>query len=507
MSHELKHAARIAARSEVKKGHGEKMDASQIAQLKQESEAKRELRSELTKRACDQLPFYASFGNAYLNHQDAIESNARTYPRHLPIALKSGRGALVWDTEGREYIDCLSGAGTLALGHNNPVVVEAIRDALEAEVPFQTLDLPTPLKERFIDELFATLPADFAVDAKIQFCGPSGADAIEATIKLVKTATGRRGLMSFHGSYHGMTFGALSLTGDLAAKAALTGLLPEVQFLPYPSDYRCPFGIGGEAGRDVSAHYIETLLDDPSSGIPAPAAMILEVVQGEGGINPAPDEWLRKIRDITQRRGIVLVVDEVQTGLGRTGSLFAFQRASITPDVVVLSKAIGGGQPLAVIVYHRDLDLWKPGAHAGTFRGNQFGFAAGAATIRHIRLNRLDQNAESMGNRLMHALSKIAEAASSLGDVRGRGLMIGVEVINPDSKRRGFEPPPPAPEMARRIQLNCLRHGLILELAGRSGSVIRFLPPLIVTGGQIDEIANRFERAVQTSESQRTTTE
>ena len=271
-----------------KNAMGTKMDASGILRLGEDREEKPGLRSELNENTYEQIPFYNSFDNAYLNHQNAIESNARTYPRRLPVALKTGRGILVTDTEGREYIDCLSGAGTLALGHNHPVVVEAIRKALEDEVPFQTLDLPTPLKERFIDELFATLPADFAADAKIQFCGPSGADAIEAAIKLVKTATGRRGLLSFHGSYHGMTLGALSLTGDITAKAAVSGLLPEVQFLPYPSDYRCPFGIGGEAGQQASAHYIETLLDDPSSGIPAPAAMILEVVQGEGGINPAP---------------------------------------------------------------------------------------------------------------------------------------------------------------------------------------------------------------------------
>ena len=245
---------------------------------------------------------------------------------------------------------------------------------------------------------------------KSSFAGPLGADAVEAALKLVKTATGRRSLLCFHGSYHGMTSGALSLTGDIAAKAAIPGLMPEVQFLPYPSDYRCPFRIGGEAGRQASAHYIETLLDDPSSGVPAPAAMILEVVQGEGGINPAPDEWLRKVRDITRRRGIVLVVDEVQTGLGRTGSLFAFQRAGVKPDVVVLSKAIGGGLPLAVIVYHRDLDLWKPGAHAGTFRGNQLGFAAGAATIRHVRVNRLDQHARG------HGQSPDARARPDRGD-------------------------------------------------------------------------------------------
>lgn len=448
-------------------------------------------------------PLYESFGNGYLDRQNSIESNARTYPRRLPIALKSGRGVLVFDVEGREYIDCLAGAGTLALGHNHPVVTEVIRNALDAEVPLQTLDLPTPLKDRFIEELFETLPAEFAAEGKIQFCGPSGSDAVEAAVKLVKTATGRSSLLCFHGSYHGMTSAALGLTGDIGPKAALSGLSPDVQFLPFPSDYRCPFGIGGTAGWQASAHYIETLLDDPNSGVRAPAAIILEVVQGEGGVNPAPDDWLRMIRHMTRRRGIPLVVDEVQTGLGRTGSLFAFQRAGVTPDVVVLSKAIGGGLPLAVVVYHRDLDLWKPGAHAGTFRGNQLGYAAGAATIRHIRVNGLDQHAQDMGHRLMHALNRIAASAPSIGHVRGRGLMIGVEIIDPEGEKRASGPPPCSPEMARRIQINCLRRGLIVELGGRSGSVIRFLPPLIVTSDQIGEIATRFEAAVQVSESRR----
>ncbi|MCI0735658.1 MAG: diaminobutyrate--2-oxoglutarate transaminase [Beijerinckiaceae bacterium] len=479
------------------------MDHTGILRVRRERRAPPEIGSACLDGPQNQIPFYASFGNAFLDRQAAIESNARTYPRRLPIALKSGRGALVVDVEGREFIDCLGGAGALVLGHNHPVVREAIRDALDKDVPFQTLDLATPLKERFIDELFETLPADFAAEAKIHFCGPTGADAIEAAVKLVRTATGRLGLMCFRGSYHGMTAAALSLTGDVSAKAGNIGLMPDVQFLPFPSHYRCPFGVGGEAGWQLGADYIETLLDDPNSGIPAPAAMILEVVQGEGGINPAPGEWLRKIRDITMRHDIPLIVDEVQTGLGRTGTLFAFQRAGITPDVVVLSKAIGGGLPVAVILYHRGLDKWKPGAHAGTFRGNQLGFAAGAAAIRHVRVNRLDKHAQEMGHRLMHSLGEIAAKSSSLGDVRGRGLMIGVEIVDPDGERRGSHPPPGCQEMARRIQFNCLRRGLIVERAGGSGNVIRFLPPLIVSADQIDEIAARFEEAVRVSESQR----
>ncbi|SFK58137.1 diaminobutyrate--2-oxoglutarate transaminase [Methylocapsa palsarum] len=441
---------------------------------------------------------------SYLERQNRIESNARSYPRRLPIALKSGRGVRVVDVDGREYIDCLSGAGSLALGHSHPEISEALHKALLDEAPLQTLDLPTPLKERFIDELIATLPDEFAADARIQFCGPSGADAIEAALKLVKTATGRRGVLCFHGSYHGMTSGALGLTGAIAAKAAV-GLSAESQFLPFPSDYRCPFGLGGTAGATVGAAYIETLLDDPNSGVCAPAAVILEIVQGEGGINPAPDDWLRAVRAMTSRRGIPLIIDEVQTGLGRTGRLFAFERAGVRPDVVVLSKAIGGGLPLSVVVYHRDLDVWKPGAHAGTFRGNQLAFAAGAAAIRHVRAHRLDLHAEAMGQRLMAALDRVAATKSSIGNVRGRGLMIGVEFVESQNSAPGSRPPPAHPAMARHVQAECLRRGLIVELGGRFGAVVRFLPPLIVSANEIDEIAARFEDAVAAAQSRAAT--
>ncbi len=438
-------------------------------------------------------PLYVSFGNHYLARQADIESSARTYPRSLPIALRTGRGIVVEDTEGREYIDCLAGAGALALGHNHPIVVESIRATLAAEAPFQTLDLPTPLKDRFTRELFDSLPPKFAEEFKIQFCGPSGADAIEAALKLVKTATGRRGVVSFHGAYHGMTHATLGVSGEPTPRRAVGGLGGEVQFLPYPSDYRCPFGLGGDAGTAMGARYIENLFDDPNSGVLLPAGMILEVVQGEGGVNPAPDDWLRTVRDITKRRGIPLILDEVQTGLGRTGRMYAFEHAGVTPDVLVLSKAIGGRLPLSVVIYHRDLDLWKAGAHAGTFRGNQLAFASGAATIRHIMREKLDLDAAKMGHRLRQGLESIADDASCIGDVRGRGLMVGVEIV--DGASEGA-PRPAAPETARRIQYECLRRGLILELGGRFASVVRFLPPLIVNSNEIDAILDRFQAAV-----------
>jgi len=438
--------------------------------------------------------------NPYLERQAERESNARSYPRRLPLALRKGKGMYVEDTDGQTYIDCLACAGALALGHNHPIVLEAIQRFLEEGVPFQTLDLTTPVKDRFVDALFAALPKAFTEDARIQFCGPSGADAVEAAIKLVKTCTGRRTILSFHGAYHGMTHGGLALTGHLGPKSAVSGLMPDVQFLPYPYDYRCPFGAGGESGHRLSTAYIERLLDDPNSGVVSPAAMILEVVQGEGGVIPSPDAWLQDIRRITNERKIPLIVDEIQTGLGRTGTLFAFERAGIIPDVVVMSKAIGGGLPLSVVVHRPEFDLWQPGAHAGTFRGNQMAMAAGAATIEYVRTHRLDQHAQIMGERLLAHLRGIQTSSRCLGDVRGRGLMIGVEVVDRDARPDARGTYPAAPELARKIQSQALRRGLILELGGRNGSVVRFLSPLIVTEEEIDLIASIFGEAVGAAE-------
>jgi diaminobutyrate-2-oxoglutarate transaminase len=441
-----------------------------------------------------------SESDEYLDRQARRESNARTYPRKIPIAVAEARGIHLRDVDGLVYIDCLAGAGTLALGHNHPVVVGAIRKVLEEQRPLHTLDLPTPVKDRFVEEIFSSLPSGFADSARIQFCGPTGADAVEAAIKLTKTATGRGGVMSFHGGYHGMTHGAMSLTGNLAPKERIPNLMPEVQFLPYPYDYRCPFGIGGEEGHRTGSRYIERMLDDPESGVKKPAAMILEAVQGEGGSIPAPDDWMRKIRGITREREIPLVVDEVQTGLGRTGAMYAFEHSGVTPDVVVLSKAIGGSLPLAVVVYDERLDDWQPGAHAGTFRGNQLAMAAGTATLHYILENDLPGHAARMGERLMSGLRSVQESSRCIGDVRGRGLMIGVEIVDAIAEPDGLGSLPACPELASKVQRECLKRGLIIETGGRHGSVLRFLPPLIVTAEQIHEICGIFHDAVEAAE-------
>ncbi|MFF2524939.1 diaminobutyrate--2-oxoglutarate transaminase family protein [Streptomyces liangshanensis] len=423
-----------------------------------------------------------------LRRQALRESAARTYARSLPIVPVRARGLTIEGADGRRYLDCLSGAGTLALGHNHPVVLDAIRKVLDSGAPLHVLDLATPVKDAFTTELFATLPPRFARHARVQFCGPAGTDAVEAALTLVRTATGRSGVLSFTGAYHGMTAGALAASGGA----------PDVRVtrLPYPYDYRCPFGIGGERGAELAARWTENLLDDPKGGVPAPAAMILEPVQGEGGVIPAPDAWLRRMREITTARSIPLIADEVQTGVGRTGTFWAVEHSGITPDVMVLSKAIGGSLPLAVIVYHEDLDCWQPGAHAGTFRGNQLAMAAGAATLAYVRENHLAERAALLGARMLGQLQGLAANHPCIGDVRGRGLMIGVELVSPEADA----PAPPDPVLARAVQQECLRRGLIVELGGRQSAVVRLLPPLTLTDEQAAAVLDRFADALAAAE-------
>ncbi|WP_432073534.1 diaminobutyrate--2-oxoglutarate transaminase family protein [Streptomyces wuyuanensis] len=428
-----------------------------------------------------------------LRRQSLRESAARTYARSLPIVPVRARGLTIEGADGRRYLDCLSGAGTLALGHNHPVVLEAIKKVLASGAPLHVLDLATPVKDAFTTELFATLPRPLADDARIQFCGPAGTDAVEAALKLVRTATGRSGLLAFTGAYHGMTAGALDASGG-AADVRVTRL-------PYPQNYRCPFGAGGERGAELAARWTENLLDDPKGGVPAPAGMILEPVQGEGGVIPAPDGWLRRMREITASRSIPLIADEVQTGVGRTGAFWAVEHSGIVPDVMVLSKAIGGSLPLAVIVYRADLDAWQPGAHAGTFRGNQLAMAAGAATLSFVRENRLAERAATLGARMLGQLQGLAAAHRCIGDVRGRGLMIGVELVNPDSDDTQAAVPPADAVLAAAVQRECLRRGLIVELGGRHCAVVRLLPPLTLTDEQAQAVLDRFADSVEAAVS------
>lgn len=431
-----------------------------------------------------------------LSNQERLESEVRSYPRRFPIAIKRAHGALVEDTFGQVYLDCLAGAGALALGHNHPEITREFIENINAGLPFQTLDVTTPAKDAFIREVMQFLPPDFARDSCIQFCGPSGADAVEAAIKLVKQFTGRNNIVSFHGAYHGMTNGSQALMGNLSAKQRRIGLMPDVHFFPYPYGLRCKFGLGGEAGEKASIRYIESVLHDQESGIVKPAAIILEPIQGEGGVLSASVHWLREVRRIASELGIVLIFDEIQCGVARSGRHFAFEYAGVEPDILIMSKAIGGGLPLSCLVFKKRLDVWSPGEHAGTFRGNQLAMVAGAKTLQIIQRDLLAEHAGRMGERLLAKLAELQQENPCMAEVRGKGLMLGVEIVAP-GRVDPLGQPLADPQQANHIQRSALKNGLIIEKGGRHGAVLRFLPPLNITEDQIDFAAAAFADAVE----------
>lgn len=431
----------------------------------------------------------------YLTRQDEMESNVRSYPRKLPLAIAKAQGCWVTDVEGNEYLDCLAGAGTLALGHNHPAIIKSIQDTLASGLPLHTLDITTPLKDAFSEALLAHFPGG-KDEYRLQFCGPTGADATEAAVKLAKTFTGRGNVISFSGGYHGMTQGSLALTGNLGAKNAVPNLMPGVQFLPYPHEYRCPLGLGGEAGVDALTYYFENFIEDVESGVVKPAAVILEAIQGEGGVVVGPAKWLRKIREVTEKHGILMITDEVQAGFCRSGKMFAFQHAGIEPDIVVMSKAVGGSLPLAVLAIKKKFDAWQPAGHTGTFRGNQLAMATGYASLRIMREQDLAGNAQARGDFIRSELNRLAQEFPCIGNVRGRGLMIGIEIVDERRPADRMGSLPADAVLAAEIQKACFNNKLLLERGGRNGTVVRLLAPLIITQQECEELIKRFRQSV-----------
>lgn len=430
--------------------------------------------------------------------QSKVESNARTYARTINVKVTKALGSEMYDAEGNCYIDCLAGAGTLATGHNHPVIVERLKEYLDSGNILHGLDLLTNAKRIFTEKVIKILPANMQTDSKIQFCGPSGADATEAAIKLFKTATGRSSVFSFHGGYHGMTSGALALTGNLAIKEPVASLMPDVHFFPYPYDYRSPYGVKGESLIDVSLHHIRNTLADPESGITKPAAMILEAIQGEGGCVVAPTRWLKGIRDICTEFDIPLILDEIQAGFGRTGKMFAFEHAEIKPDAILISKAVGGGLPMSLVVYNEKYDKWQPGAHTGTFRGNQLGMVSGSATIDLFSEENLLAEAKRKGEWLLHSLEQLKSKYPVIGDVRGKGLMVGIEIINPDKPKDLNGNPQADGVLADNIKKECFCNGLIIETGGRHGAVLRLLPALTISDQQLEVVVSKLEQSINT---------
>jgi diaminobutyrate-2-oxoglutarate transaminase len=426
--------------------------------------------------------------------QDTLETAAVSYPKAVPIAFEEGRGATVRDVDGNIYIDFFGGAGVLNVGHCNPEVVEAAK--LQMEKLTHCLDFPTPVRMELVEELRSLLPGKLKKDAKVFFVAPTGSDAVESAIKLAKFNTHRICVIAFEGGYHGMTSGALTVTANKNFKKNFTPMIPEVHFVPYAYCYRCVFGREYPNCELECAKYLEHLLDDPESGVVDPAALIIEIVQGEGGSIPAPDEFIVEVRRITSEYSIPLIVDEIQAGMCRTGKMWSCEHSGITPDIMTISKGIGGGLPLSAVVFDERFDTWEKGAHIGTFRGHVVAMAAAVATLRFIKRHRLWDHAAKLGEEIfLPRLMELKDESKYIGDVRGRGMMIGIEFVKDKKTKR------PWPEIIQKVQKACYEKGLITEVGGHYRNVIRFLPPLVLTKELAETGLDIFAEAVKEVEA------
>jgi diaminobutyrate-2-oxoglutarate transaminase len=428
-----------------------------------------------------------------LARQEQRESSVRTYPRRLSIAVRRGSGSYVEDLDGNVFIDFLNGAGVLPLGHSHPELLAAI--SVQLPVLTHGLDLPTAIKDEFVSTQLSMLPAAMRERTKIEFCGPSGADAVDAALKLCKTATGRGEIISFQGAYHGASHAAMAVTGQTAHRERIANMTAGVHFFPYPYALRSPLGDDPDVVGQRCVELLESSLRDPLGGIPLPAAVIVEMVQGEGGVIPAPTSFVQGLRRLTRELEIPLIVDEVQTGCGRTGTWFAFEQHGIEPDVIIASKALGGaGMPIAVLMHDERLDAFAPGAHTGTFRGNQLAFAAGVRYVQILQRDGLLDHVRAQGIYALTALERLVTRHAIAGQARGSGLMLGLELVDPVTG----EPNPPA---AYSVQRTCLENGLILELGGRGDCVVRMLPPLNITRETLDQALDILCHAVAVADT------
>jgi diaminobutyrate-2-oxoglutarate transaminase len=423
-----------------------------------------------------------------LIRQGRRESNARVYPRHIPIAIDEAWGSFVRDLDGNIFIDFLTGAGVLSLGHNHPELVRVATEQLSRFA--HGLDLPTPAKDAFTDAQLSMLPPAMQSRTRMHFCGPTGVNAVDAAIKLCKTATGRSDVVSFQGGFHGTTHLGMAVTGVVANKQPIANGVPGVHFFPYSHCTHCPMGLTRDICATNCIGFLEQSLRDPNAGIPLPAAVLLELVQGEGGVVPADQDFVRRLRALTHELDVPLVVDEVQTGCGRTGTWFAFEQYGIEPDVIIASKALSGiGQPIAIIMYDERLDTWAPGAHTGTFRGNQLAFAAGTEAVRIIRRDDVLTNVRQRSAQI-HTHLDVLRDHPWIRDVRGVGLMWGIELADPLTGH-------PAGDLAARVQAEALAEGLVVELGGRDDCVVRMLPPLNVTAEVVEMACSILVAAIE----------
>jgi diaminobutyrate-2-oxoglutarate transaminase len=409
------------------------------------------------------------------------------------MAIQRAKGATIEDVDGNVYIDFFGGAGVMNVGHSHPIVIQAVVEQI-GELT-HSLDFPNPSRRRLVDVLAALLP-----DAlnRVSFGGPTGSDAVESAVKLAKYNTRRHPIIAFEGSYHGMTAGALSLTSGRQFREPFLPLLPEVHFVPYAYCYRCPFKKTPDRCDLECAQYLEHVIEDPHSGVATPAAVIVEPIQGEGGSIVPPESFMPAVRKICDKHDVVMIADEIQAGFCRTGKMFSFEHTKTIPDVVVMSKALGGiGLPISGIAYKEKLNTWPAGTHIGTFRGNVLAYAAGAAALDFMVSSSLAQHALTLGEHMLGLLKPLERDSQIVGEVRGKGLMLGVEFVRDRGTRE------PAPELARGVRTACHRRGLLIEIGGHYNNVARFLPPLVLTEELSRKGLDVFADAVKEVESAR----
>lgn len=408
-----------------------------------------------------------------------------SYTRDYPLVAHTGRGAIIEDPDGNRFLDFAAGIAVCSTGHCHPDVVAAIREQAGHLIHMSGTDFYYRPQVELAEKMAEIAPV--RGEARVYF-GNSGAEAVEAALKLVRYKTGRQHVVAFFGAFHGRTMGALSLTASKwIQKAGFAPLVPTVHHLPYAYCYRCP------VNRQVDSCDVECfgMLEEfhfqrlvPPSEI---AAIVVEAVQGEGGYVVPPAKFLQRIREVCDRHDILMVVDEIQSGMGRTGKMFAIEHFDIAPDIITVAKGIASGMPLGLTVARREIMDWPPGAHASTFGGNPVSCAAALATIRLLQERYID-NARAQGERLIGRLRELQRSVPALGDVRGLGLMIGAEMVSPDTGARD-------PELRNRVIEIAFGKGLLL--LGCGDNTIRFAPPLVIDAEQVDTACDLFRASLE----------
>jgi diaminobutyrate-2-oxoglutarate transaminase len=394
---------------------------------------------------------------------ERLESNVRGYCRGWPTVFTVARGCEIWDEAGRQYIDLFAGAGALNYGHNPPALKAKLIEYLQSDGVTHSLDMATTAKRTFLTSFQRNVLEPRGLNYKVQFPGPTGTNAVEAALKLARKVTRRHTVAAFTNAFHGMTLGALSVTGNRRKRMAAGVPLEHVVTLPF-AGYM-------EGGTD-SLDYFAALLTDKSSGMDKPAAVIVETVQAEGGVNVASASWLRRLRELTQQHGILLVVDDIQVGCGRTGRFFSFEDAGIEPDLICLSKSLSGyGLPLSVVLMKPDLDLWLPSEHNGTFRGHNPAFITAAAALDLFWADdALSKSVDARATQLPQQLERWEARYDARA--KGRGLIQGIEL---------------PPGVATRVSQESFRRGVLIETAGAQDEVLKFLPPLVIEAHVLDQ--------------------